>query len=116
MPSKIYRFALDKELAAQLEADAKEAALTLQDYIRWRIFPDAPVNIFSPQEAVRRAREKYQKGDTFTLPDLYGEDWALSKGIAGAFGKYFNEYIAEHFPDTFSCDRSGRNVRYTLLE
>lgn len=48
---------------------------------------------YVPFEAVKLAKQKYNKGDVFTLPDLYGRAWAFFKGHHGSFGNAFNSYI-----------------------
>lgn len=50
---------------------------------------------YVPVEAVKLARQKYSKGDVFTLPDLYAREWSFFKGHHGSFGNKFNNYINE---------------------
>ena len=53
---------------------------------------------YVPIEAVKLARQKYSKGDVFTLPELYAREWSNFKGHHGSFGNKFNSYINE-----FAC-------------
>lgn len=50
---------------------------------------------YVPTEAVKLAKQKYHKGDVFTLPDLYDRAWSYFKGHHGSFGNKFNNYINE---------------------
>lgn len=45
--------------------------------------------VFTPQDAVKRALINYTKGDTFSVPEIFGEEWNLPRGLAGQFGKNF---------------------------
>lgn len=48
-------------------------------------------------EAVRRIKEGNWENIEFTLPDVYGDDWTMSREDgAGALGKYFFNHITEH--------------------
>ena len=111
------RFTLDEEHAKLLEEDAQRAGQTVQDYIRLRLFPTTAGTVFTPQEAVRRALAKHKKGDRFTLPGVYGEDWTIPLGMAGAFGKKFFNYVST--PDSpirfVGMTDHGRRAQYEIL-
>lgn len=89
------RFALNDEYYNRLENDAQNAHMFVQDYIRFKLFNET--TIFSVDEAVRRIKQGSFENTEFTLPDVYGEAWTMTKEEgAGAFGKYFFTYITEH--------------------
>lgn len=89
------RFALNDEYYARLENDAQNANMNIQDYIRFKLFNET--TIFTVDEAVKRIQNGKFEGIEFTLPDVYGDDWTMSREDgAGAFGKYFFNYISEH--------------------
>lgn len=98
---EVYRFTLDEEHAQRLQADMEGShAGSFQDYICFKLFGEAfqPVaeGLFTPEEAVRRARTRLVTGQYFTLPELYTEEeWALlpSPKVAGVFGRRFFKYI-----------------------
>ena len=68
---------------------------SLQDYIRSVLFP-GQITI-TPQDAVQRALQKYQKGDLFSVPEIYGDQWNLPNGMAGQFGRKFFNLITEEY-------------------
>lgn len=111
------RFTLDEEHAKLLEEDAQRAGQTVQDYIRLRLFPTTAATVFTPQEAVRRALAKYKKGDRFTLPGVYGEDWTIPLGMAGAFGKKFYKHVeTPGSPIRFvGMTDHGRRAQYEMV-
>ena len=113
------RFDLNKEYCQKLKNDAKEKHMSLQDYIRFKLF--GLTTIFSVDEAVRRTQagdfantEKYPDG--FTLPDVYGDEWTIERGPAGVFGKNFYNYtegnpgLGIKFKD---MGKNGRRAHYT---
>ena len=88
------KFSLNDEYYSKLEKAAKTKGMTIQDYIRFKLFD---LNtIFTVEEAVRRVQVGDFKNKTFSLPDLYGDAWTLERGLAGVFGKNFYIYISEH--------------------
>ena len=88
------KFSLNDEYYSKLEASAENNGMTMQDYIRYKLFD---LNtIFTVEEAVRRVQNGDYKHKTFSLPDLYGDSWTLERGMAGVFGKNFFNYISEH--------------------
>ena len=89
------RFALNDEYYTRLENDAKDAHMNIQDYIRFTLFNER--TIFTVDEAVRRIKEGNWENIEFTLPDVYGDDWTMSREDgAGALGKYFFNHITKH--------------------
>ena len=88
------RFALNDEYYTKLENAAQDAHMNIQDYIRSKLFDDT--TIFTVDEAVRRIKEGNFEDTEFTLPDVYGDDWTMSREDgAGALGKYFYNFITE---------------------
>lgn len=89
------RFALNDEYYTRLENDAKDAHMNIQDYIRFKLFNER--TIFTVDEAVRRIKEGNWENIEFTLPDVYGDDWTISREDgAGALGKNFFDHITKH--------------------
>ena len=62
----VVKFSLSDEYYEKLEEMAMNDGVSIQDYVRNRLFNLK--TIFTPAEAVERALKKYKKGDTFTLP------------------------------------------------
>lgn len=87
---------LSHEWYEKLEQEAADAGRSIQDIIRDRVCEEEKV--FIPEEAVRRIKCGAIKGkaDGFTLPDVYGTDWTISRGAAGVFGKNFFNYTSQH--------------------
>ena len=86
--------ALAPDFRAILEEAAENKGVTIQDYIRYKLFD---LNtIFSVEEAVCRIQNGDYKGKIFTLPDVYGDQWTLERGMAGVFGKNFYIYVTNH--------------------
>ena len=83
------------ELQNLLSADETTENMSIQDFIRFRLLGKSNPQIFTPEEAVRRALEKFSSEDNpFTLPDIYGEDWtSLNPRMTGVFGKKFFNYL-----------------------
>lgn len=73
----------------------RAGANSLQDYIRNVLFP-GQITI-TPLDAVQRALQKYQKGDLFSVPEIYGEHWDLPNGMAGQLGRKFFNLVTEEY-------------------
>ena len=97
---------------------AKEEGISVQDLIRNKVLGEE-TSIFTPANAVERVFAKYQVGDTFTIPELYGEDWAtMRRGIAGVFGKQFYNYVMDVYPEKIKFDKmvnSNRHAQYIVI-
>lgn len=91
----ILKLSLTKEDDEKLAKLAKEENLSAQDYIRYKVFSVKSPSKFTPEEAERRALEKFSGEDEpFTLPDIYGEEWVeLNPRMTGVFGKRFFYYL-----------------------
>lgn len=73
----------------------RAGANSLQDYIRSVLFP-GQITI-TPLDAVQRALQKYQKGDFFSVPEIYSDQWNLPNGMAGQFGRKFSNLVTEEY-------------------
>lgn len=121
--SKVVRFALEDSKYDELIVAAEKAGKSVQDYVRGVLFPDEPIYSFDAAQAVSVALKKYNKGETFTLPDLYSQsEWEMltcQTGTAGAHGKRFNKYIEEHCIGQIEMleeiDKATRRAVYKIL-
>lgn len=115
------RFDLNEEYKAKLEDAANEMNMKLQDYIRYKLFDLK--TIFTVDEAIKRIQNggfddtaKYPDG--FTLPDVYGTEWTIERGLAGVFGKTFFNYVTRentHLGIEFKdMGKNGRLAHYTF--
>lgn len=114
----VVKFSISDEWMARLEKEAAQANMTVQDYVRYKLFGGAetvPQTIFTPEEAVRRALEKYDPGDYFTIPELYDEEWTLTRETgAGIFGRKFYDYTKGR-TDIEWVRRKGRHAQYKIV-
>lgn len=116
MDMAVYKFSLDEEYSQKLDNMAREAGVSVQDFIRSKLF--SLTTSFTPVEAVDRALQKYQKGEQFTLPQIYDEDWTIKRGVAGTFGKAFFNYVAEECSDKIrfvGMTNHGRHAQYEIV-
>lgn len=95
--AKTIKFTISDENYEDLTARVASHKLSIQDYIRKELFSEYMA--ITPIEAVNIALENYSKGDTFTVPELFGEAWALPNGVAGQFGKKFFNLVESEFGD-----------------
>ncbi|MCD8084430.1 MAG: DUF1413 domain-containing protein [Clostridiales bacterium] len=102
------RFDLNEEYLKKLEAAAAEKNLSIQDYVRWKLFDTD--TIFTIDEALKRIR-RLEPGSEFTLPDIYGDDWTLKRGPAGVFGRNFFKYISTHQEERITYKDNGKYGR-----
>jgi len=113
----VIKISFTDEAYAKLTAAAKAENVTVQDLIRSKVLEEEM--LFSVSDAVGRALKKFNIGDTFTVPALYGEDWAsMRKGVAGMFGKQFNKYVADNYADKIQDTGeklAGRHQIYKLI-
>ena len=91
-----FRFDLNEEYSQRLEDAAAEKRMSIQEYIRYRLFNET--TIFSVDEVIRRI----QTGDfihkEFTIPDVFSnEEWSqIDRGNAGVLGKNFYQYTKDN--------------------
>ena len=104
-----------------LTTEAAKLGITVQEFIKIKTIPHY---ILNPIEAVKRAMEpglqKRNKGKEFELPDLYTEEeWpGDDRGISGAFGRSFFNYVNENQPGNIRYVRGGsegKRAVYTLI-
>lgn len=113
----VVKLTLNQEHYDIIKAAAEELGITMQDYIRNKVFGDEE-SIFIPREAVARAFEKYELNDFFTLPELYGDSWNIARGVAGVFGKQFFEYVEKKYPGMIKYVgqvNCGRHAQYQII-
>lgn len=109
------KFSLNDEYYQKLQEMAQKDGVSIQDCIRNRLFNLK--TIFTPAEAVERAMEKYGHGQYFTLPELYGKEWTIERGVAGAFGKQFFNYITDECTEKIEfvgMTNYGRHAQYKV--
>lgn len=113
---KIVKINFSDEQYDTIKQLAEGQGMSIQDLIRTRFILND--TIFTPEEAVRRIRNGSVDGmERFTLPDVYGDEWTLSKGPAGAFGKAFYNYVTiqtEHGIRYIAHGNDGRRAVYCL--
>lgn len=110
----VVKFSLSDEYYEKLEEMAMNDGVSIQDYVRNRLFNLK--TIFTPAEAVERALKKYKKGDTFTLPELYDEEWTIPRGVAGVFGKQFFNYVEDEYSDRIKyVGTPKKHAKYEIL-
>lgn len=112
----VYKLTLNDEYAKKLEEMAKKEGVSVQDYIRNKLFDCE--TIYTPAEAVKRIMKKYKCNDCFTLPQVYGDDWNIQRGAAGVFGKQFFNYVVEECPDTIKfvgMVNYGKHAQYKKI-
>ncbi len=91
-----YRFDLNQEYSDRLETEAAEMRMTVQEYIRYKLFGET--TIFSIDELVKRIKGGDFLNKEFTVPDAYSdEEWSkIDRGNAGVLGKNFYNHTKEH--------------------
>ncbi len=114
----IIKFSVDQDHYNELCRIAQSKGISVQDVVREKVF-NKPSSIFVPSEAVRRALSMFADGTPFTLPQLYGDEWAVMKrGVAGIFGRQFFDYITENCPNKImfvGMTPNGRLAQYKVL-
>lgn len=112
----VIRISLSDEQYKTISANAAEQGVSVQDYIRHQIFKDEAW--FKPSDAVEKALQKYRPGEFFTLPELYGEEWKVPRGFAGAVGKQFYTYVLNHCAEQIEfvgMTNYGRHAQYRVI-
>ena len=111
----VVKLTLNDEYYQRLKEMADAENKSIQDYIRDKIFNLS--TIFTPEEAIRRIKNgNFESSEGFTLPDVYGDDWTIERGLAGVFGKKFYNYVKKkpelgiRFKD---MGKYGRRAVYT---
>jgi hypothetical protein len=113
----ILKLSLTEEEEKILAKLAKDENLSLQDYIRYKVFGIKSPSKFTPEEAERRALEKFAEDDEpFTLPDIYEEEWEeLNPRMTGVFGKrFFNHLKTSDSVEYAGMTPDGRRATYRI--
>lgn len=113
----ILKLSLTDEENLILSELAKEEKLSGQDYIRYKVFGKKNPSKFTPEEAERRALERFTEEDEpFTLPDIYSEEWEeLNPRMTGVFGKRFFNYLkTSNSVEYAGMTADGRRATYKI--
>jgi hypothetical protein len=91
-----FRFDLNDEYGKKLEAAAAAKRMSVQEYIRYKLFGET--TIFTVDEVVKRIRTGDWNDVYFTIPDMYSEEeWSqIDRGSAGVLGRNFYTYITQN--------------------
>lgn len=108
------KFTLSDALYKELESRANDNKLSVQDYIRMELF-GAQAD-FTPQKAVALALKKYSPGETFTVPELFGDSWNLPNGLAGQFGKNFCKLVEKEYSDKIRFTEKFDSKKHAVYE
>ena len=108
------KFTISIESYEALCTRAAKHKLSVQDYIRRELFSE--YNTFTPQDAVDRALSNYSKGDTFTVPELFGEDWNLPNGVAGQFGKKFFALVDSEYSSKIRFTENYNKKKHAIYK
>lgn len=116
--SKILKITLSDENYAGLIKRAKEADMNLNDFILQTLCPETETKIgITPQFAVALVLSTRSRGDRFTLPELFGDQWNnIPKGYSGVFGRQFYKLITEEHSDEIRFTESYNKKRQAIYE
>lgn len=115
----VIKLSLTEDEFKDLSRLADGEKMSIQDFIRYKLLDKKNPSIFTPEEAERRALEKFTSEDAaFTLPDVYGEEWSeLNPRMTGVFGKRFFNYLKTSNTIEFAGMTSdGRRATYRVKE
>lgn len=112
--STTVKFTISDENYDELCDRAADLKLSVQDYIRRELFSE--YNTFTPQDAVNRALSQYSKGDTFTVPKIFADEWNLPNGVAGQFDKKFNALVNSDYPLRIHFTGNYDSKRHAVYE
>ena len=93
---------------------AKDKELSVQDYIRDILFP-GQISI-TPLDAVNRALSNYSSGETFSVPELYGDSWDLPNGMAGQFGRKFYNLVTDKYSSKIRFTGNFNSKKHAVYE
>lgn len=105
-----FRFDLNKEYSKKLEDAAAERRMSIQEYIRFKLFNET--TIYSVDEVIKRIHAGDFDGKEFTVPDVFSdEEWSqINRGNAGVLGKNFYIYITNN-PDLGIRFVEGKTIK-----
>ena len=91
-----FRCDLSEEYSKRLENDASEKRMSVQEYIRYKLFD--VTTMFTVDEVLKRIENGDYENKEFCVPDVYTEEeWGeIDRGNAGVLGRNFYNYITEH--------------------
>lgn len=112
--STTVKFTISDENYETLCNEATELKLSVQDYIRRKLFSE--YNTFTPQDAVDRALTNFEKNNTFTVPEIFGDEWNLPNGVAGQFGKKFNALVVSDYSTKIHFTGNYDSKRHAIYE
>ena len=114
----IIKLSVNDQVYEKLSNMAKAEGVSIQDLLRSKALGDEDT-MFTPADAVQRVFAKYNVGDLFTIPELYGEEWAaMKRGVAGVFGKQFFTYVTETCPEKImfvGMTNRNRHAQYKVV-
>ena len=108
------KFTISDERYDELSSRANNSDLSVQDYIRKELFND--YGVITPRNAINRAIATYSKGETFTVPGLFGDEWDLPNGAAGQFGKRFLSLVETEYSDQISFTKNFNSKKHAIYE
>lgn len=114
----IVKVSLTDDEYQELQGLADEEKMSIQDLIRYKFLSKKNSSIFVPEEAVKRALEKYKRENfPFTLPDIYGDEWSnLNPRMSGVFGKRFFNHVKTIDSIEFAgMTPDGRRATYRIM-
>lgn len=112
--SRTIKFTVSDANHTDLCTRASKESLSIQDYVRMQLFPNQIA--FTPQDAVKRALANYAKGDTFSVPELFGDQWNLPNGVAGQFGKKFFALVDSDYSTQIRFTGNFNSKKHAVYE
>lgn len=112
--STTVKFTISDENYDDLCKRAELEKLSVQDYVRRELFSE--YKTITPMQAVTIALTNYSKGDTFTVPELFGDDWNLPNGVAGQFGKKFFSLVEADYSTKIRFTGNFNNRKNAIYE
>ena len=111
---KVVKINFSDEQYEEIKKLAEDQGMSVQYLIRSHFILNN--TIFTPEEAVRRIKNGcVDDMESFTLPDVYGDEWTLERGPARAFGNAFYNYVTlqtEHKIRYIAHGSDGRRAEY----
>jgi len=88
--------------------------LSIQDYFSRELFSE--YNTFTPMDAINKSLSNYSKGDTFTVPEIFGESWDLPNGVAHQFGRKFFSLVESEYSSKIRCTGNVNSKKHAIYE
>lgn len=112
--STTVKFTISDENYDELCKHASDLKISVQDYIRRELFNE--YSTVTPMDAINIALSSYSKGDTFTVPELFGDAWNLPNGVAGQFGKKFCSLVESEFSTKIRFTGNFNSKNHAIYE